>query len=81
MIDGSSSAPFGSPRSHRSKKRTISWSSSRFGPGVAEDGSPWTQLPTIVRLGAEHAACIRNAASTYESIQPPTFRIAASIAS
>ena len=76
-----SSAPFGIPFSQRSKKRTSSWRSSRFGPGVADDGRSWTQLPTIVRDGAVQAACIRSAASTYESIQPPTLRIAASIAS
>ena len=32
------SAPFGIPFSQRSKKRTSSCSSSRFGPGVADDG-------------------------------------------
>ena len=35
----------------------------------------------IVREGALHNACMRSAASTYESIQPPTFRIGTSIAS
>ena len=61
----------------RSKNRTISWSSSRFGPGWRRCGQPWTQLPTSVRVGAVQRACIRNAGSTYESHQPPMLRIAA----
>ena len=51
---GPSSVPSGSPSAERSKKRTISWSSSMFGLGFADDGQPWTQLPTMVRLGAAH---------------------------
>ena len=79
---GSASQPFvDAPCSAGRRTATISWSSSRFGPGVAECGHECTQLPTACRDGAVQRACIRNAGSTYESFQPPMLKIAASIAS
>ena len=46
------SMPFSMPRRWWSRNRTSSCRSSRFGPGGALPGQPWTQLPTRVRVGA-----------------------------
>ena len=83
MIAGSASAPFVGCPSASGRRTARSHGARRgSGPGVADDGRPWTQLPTIVRdRGGAARPASAAPASTYESIQPPMLRIAASIAS